>query len=269
MPQSNNAKTELVISDINERIVRENQIIGFNTTSTLQARIDETNSLIDAYNPAIKGIDAKIVSIGQSINQLKDEIITLVSTAVGTSTEFYCGIASTGPGGRCAISTDGGVDGGWAGGISTCLDGYATEYYDTVTANSWGFNSNSTNPFDPSTTILSSASNSFGVGVGTFLFVTQNNSSYSAGARVSLGSSSTCQATQTEINRKDGEIATLRTEFGKYIGVVNSIREQRWKSQLEKWGIERAQQESQTEKDRLVGVLTAFTDSFYTNLFLK
>ena len=268
MPQSNNAKTELVISNINERIARENQIIGFNTTSVLQARIDETNSLIDAYNPAIKGIDAKIVSIGQSINQLKDEIIVLITNAVGPGTtgcyagvNTSCGIGTTMVGMTTVTA--------WNGGISTCLFGYATEYYDTVTAHNWAFSKTSSNPFVSSTTILSSASNTFGVGVGTFLVVAQNNSSYSAGARVSLGSSSTCQATQTEINRKDGEIATLRTEFGKYIGVVNSIREQRWKSQLEKWGIERAQQESQTEKDRLVGVLTAFTDSFYTNLFLR
>ena len=262
MPQSNNAKTELVISNINERIARENQIIGFNTTSTLQARI------IDAYNPAIKGIDAKIVSIGQSINQLKDEIIVLITNAVGPGTtgcyagvNTSCGIGTTMVGMTTVTA--------WNGGISTCLFGYATEYYDTVTAHNWAFSKTSSNPFVSSTTILSSASNTFGVGVGTFLVVAQNNSSYSAGARVSLGSSSTCQATQTEIDRKDGEIATLRTEFGKYIGVVNSIREQRWKSQLEKWGIERAQQESQTEKDRLVGVLTAFTDSFYTNLFLR
>ena len=261
MPQDNNAKTELVIADINERIKRENDVIGFNTTSSLQGRLDYTNDLIDSYNPAIEGIDAKIVSIGQSINQLKDEIIVLVTNAVGVATTNVCiaGVSTA-----CGVGTT-----GWNGGISTCLTGYAVEYYDTVTANSWGFDQNSTNPFDLSTTILSSASNTFGVGVGTFLFVTQNNSSYSAGARVSLGSSASCLAVQAEIDRKDGEITALRSEFGKYLGVVNGIREQRWKSELERWGILRAQKEAQDEKTRLVGVLTAFTDSTYTSLFLK
>lgn len=260
MPQNNNAKTELVIADINERIKRENEVIGFNTTSSLQGRLDITTELIESYDPAIKGIDAKIVSIGQSINQIKDEIIVLIINAVGLSTVSTCGIASTGPSGVCTS---------WSGGISTCLVGYTTEYYDTITAHKWGFSETSTNPFVSSTTILSSASNTFGVGVGTFLVVAQNNTSYSAGARVSLASSATCNATQTEIDRKDGEITALRAEFGKYIGVVNSLREQRWKSELERWGIRRAQKESQDEKTRLVGVLTAFTDSFYTNLFLK
>lgn len=261
MPETNDARTEYVIKDINERIKRENDVIGFNTTSSLQGRLDITNELIEAFDPAIKGIDAKIVSIGQSINQLKDEIIVLVTNAVGVATTNVCiaGVSTA-----CGVGTT-----GWNGGISTCLTGYAVEYYDTVTANIWGFSSTSSNPFSQSTAILSSASNTFGVGVGTFLFVTQNNSSYSAGARVSLGSSASCVAVQNEIDRKDGEISTLRGEFGKYIGVVNSLREQRWKSQLEKWGIQRAQQESESEKARLVGVLTAFTDSTYTSLFLK
>lgn len=269
MPQDNNAKTEFVISDINERIKRENDVIGFNTTSSLQGRLDVTNELIEAFDPAIKGIDEKIVSIGQSINQLKDEIIVLVTNAVGVATTNVCiaGIVTS-----CGVGTT--MVGmttvtAWNGGISTCLIGYAVEYYDTVTSNIWGFSSTSSTPFTQSTSILSSASNSFGVGVGTFLFVTQNNSSYSAGARVSLGSSASCVAIQNEIDRKDGEISSLRGEFGKYIGVVNSLREQRWKSQLERWGIQRAQQQSQEEKNRLVGVLTAFTDSTYTSLFLK
>ena len=270
MPQDNIAKSEFVIADINERIKRENDVIGFNTTSSLQGRLDFSNELVESYDPAIKGIDAKIVSIGQSINQLKDEIIVLVTNAVGTSTVSYCGIVDTS---SCGIGTSisgiGSTVHPWNGGISTCLIGYATEYYDTVTANSWGFDENSTNPFNLSTTILSSASNTFGVGVGTFLFVTQNNSSYSAGVRVSLGSSGSCLAVQTEIDRKDGEIAALRSEFGKYLGVVNDLRTQRWKSELERWGIKRAQKESQDEKTRLVGVLTAFTDSTYTSLFLK
>ena len=269
MPQSNNARTEFVLKDINERIVRNNDVIGIGTVSALQQRIDHTNSLIDAYNPAIKGLDNKIVSIGQSINTLKDEIIVLITNAVGTSTVTYCGIASTGPGGRCGLSTDGGVDGGWAGGISTCLEGYTAEYYDTVTANIWGFSSTSSNPFTVTTGILTDSSSTFGPGIGTFLFITQNNSSYSAGARVSLGDSSTCVATQTEINRKDGEITTLRSQLSDYIGVVNKIRSQRSKSELERWGCFRAIEESRTENTVLSGVLTAFSDSKYTNLFLK
>ena len=270
MPRSNNARTEFVLEDINERISRNNDVIGIGTVSALQQRLDYTNSLIDAYNPAIKGLDNKIVSIGQSINTLKDEIIVLITNAVGTSTEFYCGIASTDPvTGRCGLSTDGGVDGGWAGGISTCLEGYATEYYDTVTANIWGFSSTSSNPFTVTTGILTDSSSTFGPGIGTFLFITQNNSDYSAGARVSLGDSSTCVATQTEIDRKDGEITTLRSQLSDYIGVVNKIRTQRSKSELERWGCFRAIEESKTENTVLSGVLTAFSDSKYTNLFLK
>jgi hypothetical protein len=258
MPQSNNAKTEFAQKDINERIARNNEIIGIGTVSALQQRVDYTNSLVDAYNPAIKGIDAKIVSIGQSINQLKDEIVDLVEAAVGLTTTNTC------------ATLDVGICTSWPGGISTCLVGYTIEYYDSVAASGWGFSSTSTNPFSATSIVyLSSASNSFGVGVGTFLTHTQNDSSYSAGVRVSLGSSATCVVTQTEIDRKDGEIATLRSQLTDYIGVVNKIRTQRSKSELERWGCFRAIEESRTDNEVLVGVLTAFTDSKYTNLFLK
>jgi len=219
--------------------------------------LKKVDELIDSFDPAIKGIDAKIVSIGQSINQIKDEIVDLVTAAVCLTTTNSC------------ASLNVGVCTSWSGGVSTCLTGYAVEYYDTVTANNWGFDENSDNPFTSSSTILSNATNTFGVGVGTFLFHTQNNSSYSAGVRVSLGSSATCLAVQAEIDRKDGEITDLRNEFGKYMGVVNSIREERWKSQLERWGLKRSKKQAEADKTRLVGVLTAFTDSTYTSLFLK
>jgi hypothetical protein len=257
MPESNNAKSEFVINNINEKISRHNDVIGFGTVSVLDDPLKKVDELIDSFDPAIKGIDAKIVSIGQSINQIKDEIVDLVTAAVGLTTTNSC------------ASLNVGVCTSWSGGVSTCLTGYAVEYYDTVTANNWGFDENSDNPFTSSSTILSNATNTFGVGVGTFLFHTQNNSSYSAGVRVSLGSSATCLAVQAEIDRKDGEITDLRNEFGKYMGVVNSIREERWKSQLERWGLKRSKKQAEADKTRLVGVLTAFTDSTYTSLFLK
>lgn len=262
MPESNNAKSEFVINNINEKISRHNDVIGFGTDSVLDDPLKKVDELIDSFDPAIKGIDAKIVSIGQSINKIKDEIVVLINDAVGVGTVNVCiaGVDTS----ICSIGAT-----GWSGGVSTCLTGYAVEYYDTVTANSWGFNENSDNPFTASSTVLSNATNTFGVGVGTFLFHTQNNSSYSAGARVSLGSSASCVATQTEIDRKDDEIADLRNEFGKYMGVVNSIREERWKSQLERWGLKRSKKQAEADKTRLAGVLTAFSDSTYTNLFLK
>jgi hypothetical protein len=265
MPESNNAKSEFVINNINEKISRHNDVIGFGTDSVLDDPLKKVDELIDSFDPAIKGIDAKIVSIGQSINQIKDEIVVLISDAVGLSTVNSC---------AAGIDTSvcpgiGSTPYQWPGGITSCLTGYANEYYDTVTANNWGFNENSDNPFTSSTTILSNATNTFGVGVGTFLFHTQNNSSYSAGVRVSLGSSASCVATQTEIDRKDDEIADLRNEFGKYMGVVNSIREERWKSQLERWGLKRSKKQAEADKTRLAGVLTAFSDSTYTSLFLK
>lgn len=270
MPESNPAKNEFVLKDINERIERNNQTIGTgDQKSSIQDRIDYVNELIDSYNPAIKGIDNKIVSIGQSINTIKDEIIVLITNAVGTSTDFTCGIASTDPvDGRCAISTDGGVDGGWAGGISTCLEGYADEYYDTVTANIWGFSTTSNNPFTVTTGILTDASSTFGVGLGTFLVISQNNSSYSAGARVSLGSSATCVTTQDEIDRKDGEITVLRNQLSDYVGVVNKVRTQRMKAELERWGSLRAIEESRNDNEVLAGVLTAYSDPTYSSLFL-
>jgi len=266
MPETNDAKIEFVLKDITERINRNNDVAGIGAVSALQQRIDYANSLIEAYDPAIKGLDNKIVSIGQSINTIKNEIVVLITGAVGTSTNATCGIVSLT---RCAISTDGGVDGAWGGGISTCLVGYAAEYYDTVTANIWGFSSTSSNPFTVTTGILTDASSTFGPGIGTFLVITQNNSSYSAGVRVSLGSSATCVTTQTEITRKDGEISTLRTQLSDYVGVVNKIRTQRWKSELERWGCLRAMQDAQTENEVLVGVLTAFSDSTYNSLFLR
>ena len=260
MAEDRNAKTQLIVEDITAKIKSQNEIVGFNTTSVLQPRLNDVNELIDAYNPSIQGLDSKIVSIGQSINQLKDEIITLITDAVGLSTVNTCGIASTGPSGVCTS---------WSGGISTCLVGYTPEYYDTVTSRVWAFSSTSSNPFVPSAKILSSATNTFGVGVGTFLFVTQSNSSYSAGARVSLGSSSSCQSTQTEIDRKDGEISVLRSEITGWISVRNKVSQERTTYELQKWGLERSQTQAQEEKDRLAGVLTAFNDSLYSNQFVK
>jgi len=256
MPESNDAKTEFVLKVLDEKIKREEEIIGINTESALKPRLDFCEELISSYDPAIKGIDAKIVSIGQSINIIKSEIITLISQAVGVGTTNNCAI----PTGVCT---------NWSGGISTCLVGFSSEYFDTVTAYNWGLSTTSDNPFNQTSTILSSSSNTFGVGVGTFLFTTQNNTSYFAGNRVSLGSSASCQVTATEITRKDAEIASLRTEIQPYIGVVNKIRDQRWRSQLEKWGSLRAITQAIEDRETLIGVKTAFSDSTYTSLFLK
>jgi len=261
MSETNEAKTKYVIDDLDVRIQRKNDSIGFKTTSQLQLRIDHVNKLNEGYKPAIEGLDAKIVSIGQSINQIKDEIITLITDAVGVSTVNTCGIASTGPLGVCTS---------WSGGISTCLVGYAPEYYDTVNAHIWPLSSTSNNPFSPkSYSRLTNASNQYTAGIGTFIVHVQNDSGYSAGARVSLGSSSTCVATQTEIDRKDGEITTLRTELADYISKVNDIRTDRVANQLEEWGNYRAMTEEQNEKTRLENVKAIYTDSKYSNLFLK
>jgi hypothetical protein len=261
MSETNESKSQYVINDLDVRIQRKNDSIGFQTTSQLQLRIDHVNKLNEGYKPAIEGLDAKIVSIGQSINQLKDEIITLITDAVGVSTVNTCGIASTGPSGVCTS---------WSGGISTCLVGYVTEYYDTVNAHIWPLSSTSNNPFSPkSYSRLTNASNEYTAGIGTFIVHVQNDSGYSAGARVSLGSSSTCVATQTEIDRKDGEITTLRTELADYISKVNVIRTDRVANQLEEWGNYRAMTEEQNEKTRLENVKAVYTDPKYSNLFLK
>jgi len=262
MPESNDAKTEFVLKVLDERIKREEEIIGINTESALKPRLDFCEELISSYDPAIKGIDAKIVSIGQSINIIKSEIITLISQAVGVGTTNNCALLNH------SVCSLGGTT-GWTGGISTCLVGFSSEYFDTVTSYNWGLSTTSDNPFDQTSTILSSSSNTFGVGVGTFLFTTQNNTSYFAGNRVSLGSSASCQVTATEITRKDAEIAALRTEIQPYIGVVNKIRDQRWRSQLEKWGSLRAITQAIEDRETLIGVKTAFSDSTYTSLFLK
>lgn len=265
MPETNAARNEFVLRDINQRIGRNNQLVGIGTRSVVQDGIEYVNELIDSFNPAIKGIDNKIVSIGQSINTIKDEIVVLITGAVGTSTDATCGIVSLT---RCAISTDGGSDGGWTGGISTCLEGYAEEYYDTITSYIWGFSTTSANPFEVTTGILTDASSTFTVGLGTFLVLNQNNSSYSTGGhRVSLGSSATCVTTQTEITRKDGEISELRNQLSDYIGVVNKIRTQRMKAELERWGNIRAQEQAREDSEVLAGVLTAFTDPTYYSLF--
>jgi hypothetical protein len=263
MPENNISKVDFVLKDLDEAIKREEDIIGINTDSVLKGRINFCNELIESYDPAIKGLDNKIVSIGQSINIIKNEIITLITAAVGVSTVNTCGIVDTS---RCSI----GGTSGWTGGISTCLTGYTAEYYDSVSGLGWAFSTTSTSPFESSTSgILNSSSSSFTVGLGTFLGYTQNNSSYAAGFRVSLGSSATCQTTATEITRKDGEITALRSEIQDYIGVVNKIRERRWKAELEKWGSLRAISIARSDRDTLIGIKTAFTDSRYNSLFLK
>lgn len=262
MPENNISKVDFVLKDLDEAIKREEDIIGINTDSVLKGRIDFCNELIESYDPAIKGLDNKIVSIGQSINTIKNEIISLITTAVGVGTTSTCGIVDIS---RCSIGGS-----GWTGGISTCLTGFTTEYYDSVSGLGWAFSTTATNPFESSTFgILSSANSSFTVGLGTFLGYTQNNSSYAAGIRVSLGSSATCQTTATEITRKDGEITNLRSEIQGYIGVVNKIRERRWKAELEKWGSLRAISIARSDRDTLIGIKTAFTDSRYNSLFLK
>lgn len=264
-----NNQIQSIVNDIDFRIDRQDYSLG--TVSGIQTTLDNYNNLISNYTEAIEALDAKIVSIGQSINLIKDEIVLLVSNAVGTSTDVYCGIASTDAvTGRCFISTDSGIDGGWTGGISTCFEGYALEYYDTVRATSWAFSSTSSNPYESvSPTILSNASNTFGVGFGTYLRVTQNNSSYQAGARVSLGASATCAAVQSIIDLKDAEIVTLRSGISTYVDAANVIRTERADLSWKKWNNERVLQSSTAEKDKLVGLRTAFTNPAFTDLYLN
>ena len=161
MSETNEAKSQYVMNDIDVRIQRKNDSIGFQTTSQLQLRIDHVNRLNEGYKPAIEGLDAKIVSIGQSINQIKDEIVDLVTAAVGLTTTNSC------------ASLNVGVCTGWSGGVSTCLTGYAVEYYDTVNAHIWPLSSTSNNPFSPkSYSRLTNASNEYTAGIGSFMFRT-------------------------------------------------------------------------------------------------
>ena len=83
------------------------------------------------------------------------------------------------------------------------------------------------------------------------------------------GSSATCVVTQTEIDRKDGEISALRTEIADYISKVNDVRTDRVNNQLEEWGNNFAMQEARKEKTRLENVKSVYTDPKYRNLFLQ
>ena len=47
MPESNNAKSEFVINNINEKISRHNDVIGFGTVSVLDDPLKKIDELID------------------------------------------------------------------------------------------------------------------------------------------------------------------------------------------------------------------------------
>jgi len=243
-----NEQLEQLIVDIDRRIGAADYAQGSGV------KTPELDSLIANYTEAIESLDTKIVSIGQSINLIKNQILSIYSDNVDT----------------CATFDNSICDGTWAGGISTCLVGYTTEYYDSIISHSWAFSSTSSTPYETGpTTVLSSASNSFGVGVGTFLRVVQDNSSYTAGYRVTLGAGAACVTAKNNINVKDAEINSLRAGIATYIDASNLVRSERSQLLWRKWNTERVKQVSIEEKNRLVGIRTAFTNPEFTNLYLN
>ena len=267
----NNAKTQYIITDVQERIVREEDLIGVGTPSAIQNRLDHVDTCMEAYNPSIKGIDAKVIGIGQSINKIKDEIITLYTNAVMTgNSATSCGTYNAGAGCSFVDASEFQAAGGFSGwGLSTCFTGYGQKNYDVVTAHIWPFDPTTDDPFTPATTeVINTASTTYTAGVGTFISHTPDGGGV-VGNTVTLNSNSGCSATATEITRKEAEITALRSELDDYRGIVNDIRTDRLDYQLEEWGSKNAIEEAKAKKERLSGILTAFSDSRYNSLFLK
>ena len=196
--------SDKLIKKLNDRISSNKTAVGF-----IEAEIPKYEETIGEFIEITIPIENKIISVASSINSLQQQIVSIATSA------FNVGCGTTA--------------------------GASIVYPDTVKNHIENVNSSSYDGFDPfggQTTPLLSSSN---VGVGTFLLFTQNDSSQTGLGTLygTIETGSICDDYNSQITSLQSQIVTLRGQLPSEITKVNSVRNEKKNSEIERYGQKR------------------------------
>ena len=203
--------SDKLIKKLNDRISSNNTAVGF-----IEAEIPKYEEIIGEFIEIAIPIENKIISVTSSINSLKQQIVSVATSA------FNVGCGTT--------------------------VGIATIYPDTVKTHSENVNSSSYDGLDPFGGKTSSVLSSSNVGFGKLLVLTNNDSSQAGlgtiygliGSCFSLSCNATvCLDYNSQILNLQSQIVTLRDQLPSEISKVNNVRNEKKNSEIERYGQKR------------------------------
>jgi peptidoglycan hydrolase CwlO-like protein len=222
-----------------QKLFQETIDQNIGTIATNEESIKESQVIIDYFDPSCKGLDGQIVSLNNSINTLKTEIVTLYSQAYAVG----CGTTA----------------------------GATVVYPDTIVDSSYNLSSASYDADDPYA-ITNQTLTSSNVGFGTFVIYTQNNNQVAGlgSAYGSVGScfrpgciSGNCTNYASQITSKQNEITQLRSQISNLVSSVNSLKTERVGYQNRRWSDNHTNRNLREENQRLELGLTILSNPSY------
>lgn len=203
--------SENLVEKLNNRISSNKTAIGF-----IEAEIPGYEETISEFIETTIPIENKIISVTSSINSLKQQIISVATSA------FNVGCGTT--------------------------VGIATVYPDIVKTHSENITSSSYDGIDPFGGETSSVLSSSNVGIGKLLVLTKNDSSQTGlgtlygviGSCFSLSCNATiCLDFNSQILNLQSQIVTLRGQLPSEMSKVNNIRIEKKNAEIERYGQKR------------------------------
>ena len=186
------------------------------------ARIENLDVVINRFTPAINGLDTEVLRINGLINDQQTILFNL-----------YTGATEVG----CTTYTEQSV-----GVIQDDVRGY-----------NWSFSGD--NPFVESNALITNSN----IGFGTYTGITTTGLGTFFGMDTSADPS--CPAYATSITTAENTITTLRAQRDGVITSVRNLKEARAEYQLQKYGYDRAIEQTDEEIDEAEAVITALQGS--------
>ena len=204
-----------------------------------EVSIQESQVIIDDFDPSTKGLDRQIVSLVSNINTLKSEIVSLHSQAYAVG----CGTTA----------------------------GATTVYPDTAVDSSYNISIPSYDNDEPYEVTNQTLTSSI-VGFGTFVIYTKNNSQVAGlgSAYGSVGScfrtpctSGTCSDFATQITEKQNQIVAIQAQVDKLSFSTNSLKTERVDYQIRRWADKHTIRNLKEENERINASISILNDPEY------
>lgn len=228
-PQTNN-----IITLLNETVKQNIELISDN-----QVSVQESQVIIDDFDPSCRGLDTRIVSLVGSINTLKTDIVTIHSSARAVGCGTTVGVSTVFP--------------------DTAID---SSYY--LSSSSY----DSDEPYEVNNVVLTSSN----VGFGTFAIYTKNDNQVTGlgSAYADIGScygggciSGNCTNFLNQITTKQNQIVILQSELDNLVPSVNSIKTERVDYQIRRWADKNTIRSLTEENQRIAISLAVLTNDDY------
>lgn len=226
------------------------------------------NSTIESYEELASVYDSEMLDYSNQINQKKNDIITLVTTAVGAGCSF---LPPTGPlsSGSTLTYVAGADDiGGVACGIGSTIksDEIKVKVYSNITSY------NATSPFDPRSTQTLSSSN-LGAGYeneisnntgsilsSSYKFISSEVSFHSGMLLLTPSEQTTCAGYGASILQLADELEILRNQRDEFLEQVNDLKELKTRAEIQRWGSRQGDESLQEYNQLLQNAITGLSE---------